>query len=228
MEIRASLPGINGVSAPAPGVPVVALPYDRDSVLAALESRAPSPRPSTTLLDSLFARFRAPFAAYAEISDTVRALQDSLTALRVQVDSLDRASPDYRRRYGSFLELASRRASAEKRQVEAQKALAQARSTFGPRADSVRAALKAWEDTTYSGYEQITAELTRKAVTPGVTDTTREGGSVTLTLPKGKKWWIYARSWDAADPNSEWYWNVPVAGATVELTPENGKRRPKY
>ena len=30
-----------------------------------------------------------------------------------------------------------------------------------------------------------------------------------LTLVPGR-WWIYARSWDANDPNAEWYWNVPV------------------
>ena len=47
-----------------PGVGVVALPYDRDSVLASLEARAGSPRPHTARLDTLFARFRGPFVAY--------------------------------------------------------------------------------------------------------------------------------------------------------------------
>jgi hypothetical protein len=227
VEVRALVPAANGRLLPAPGVPLVALPYDRDSVIAALEARAPSPRPSTALLDSLFRRFRPPFAAFAAIADTVRALQDSLTSFKAQIDSLSRESPEYRKRYGAFLELTGRRAEAERRQAAAQKALTAARSAFGPRADSVRAAVRAWEDSAYSGYEKITAELARKAITPAVAETTMAGGAVSLPLPRGR-WWIYARSWDANDPNAEWYWNVPVTTDSVVLSPDNAQHRTRY
>jgi hypothetical protein len=30
------------------------------------------------------------------------------------------------------------------------------------------------------------------------------------------------------DPNAEWYWNVPVQGDSLILSPENGRRRPRY
>jgi hypothetical protein len=42
------------------------------------------------------------------------------------------------------------------------------------------------------------------------------------------RWWIYARAWDVQDPNAEWYWNVPVEGDSVVLTPANARRRPRY
>ena len=126
------------------------------------------------------------------------------------------------------MELTSRRAEAEKRQAAAEKALAAARGPLGARADSVRAALKAWENTTFAEYEQITAGLTRTNATRGVTDTTRSDGRVTLTLPRGGRWWIYARTFDASDPNAEWYWNVPVTGDSLVLSPANAKRRNKY
>ena len=223
------LPGASGNTlAPAPGIPLIAIPYDRDSILAALEARARTPRPSTALLDSAIARFRGPFAAYAAISDTVSVIRDSLQQLKARVDSLDRASPGYRQVYGTFMELTSRRAEAEKRQAAAEKALAAARGPLGARADSVRAALKAWENTTFAEYEQITAGLTRTNATRGVTDTTRSDGRVTLTLPRGGRWWIYARTFDASDPNAEWYWNVPVTGDSLVLSPANAKRRNKY
>jgi len=49
-----------------------------------------------------------------------------------------------------------------------------------------------------------------------------------LTLPPGR-WWIYARSWDATDPNSEWYWNVPApAGDTLLLSSRSARRQARY
>ena len=65
MAVRVSIPGPDSVETPVTGVGVVALPYDRDSVLRQLEARAPTPRPDTAPLDSLFAAFRGPFTAYS-------------------------------------------------------------------------------------------------------------------------------------------------------------------
>ena len=51
---------------------------DRDSVLAALEARAATPRPDTTALDSLFRAFQVPFASYAASIQRTDRLRDSL------------------------------------------------------------------------------------------------------------------------------------------------------
>jgi hypothetical protein len=230
VEVRAFIPDLEGTLAPAPGVALVALPYDRDSLLAALDARAPSARPSTALLDSLYAAIRAPFAAYAAVSESVAVLQDSAGRLKAALDSLSREAPQYRAGYSAFLEVSARRSALEARQASARRVLDRARATSARRIDSTRGVLRAWEDSAYSDYEKLTDGLLRRSTVQAVADTTRTGGTATLTLPRGRdgRWWIYARSWDATDPNGEWYWNVPVTGDTVVLSPENARRRVRY
>lgn len=230
VDVTAFMPDLQGHVTPAPGVVLIALPYDRDSLLAALDAKAPSPRPSTALLDSLHARVQAPFAAFAALSDSVTSLQDSAARLKSGLDSLPRESPRYRAGYGAFLEVTAARSAAEGRQAVARRTLNRAREAARPRIDSARAALRAWEDSAYADYEKLTGELLRRSAVQGVTDTTDGNGAATLQLPRGRdgRWWIYARTWDASDPNAEWYWNIPVAGDSVRLGPENAVRRGRY
>jgi hypothetical protein len=225
--VQVVLPGADGIPVPAPGVALIALPYDRDSVIAALESRAASPRPSTALLDSLFNRFRASYGAYAAAAADVRALQDSQAVLAKQLEGLDRNAAGYRDLATASTAVARELAAAKRRSDAADAQRQAARAAFGPAADSARRSLKGWEDSTYQDYERTTERLARDAGVQPVTDTTGKDGHVTLSLRPGR-WWIFARSWDAADPNAEWYWNVPVPGDTLLLSPANGRRRPRY
>ncbi len=225
--VRALIPAADGRVEPAPGVALVALPYDRDSIIAALTAKAASPRPDVSALDSLFARFQRPFAAYAVSADRAARLQDSLTSVKRALDSLPRESPAYRMQYGAFVTLGTERAAADRQRDSLQRALTKARAAFGARSDSTRMALRAWEDSTYGDYEKITQELSRNAGLQPATDTTGADGTAVLVLKKGR-WWIYARSWDALDPNAEWYWNVPVRGDSISLSPDNARRRPRY
>ena len=206
---------------------LVALPYDRDSIIAALTAKAASPRPDVASLDSLFARFQRPFAAYAVAAATATRLQDSLAGLKAMLDSLPRESPAYRKLFGSFVSLTTERTVADRRRDSLQQALKRARAAFDAPSDSTRKVLRAWEDSTYGDYEKITQELARNAGRQPQTDTTGADGTVTLVLRKGH-WWVYARSWDALDPNAEWYWNIPVRSDSVTLSPDNAHRRPRY
>ena len=221
------IPAADGIVEPAPGVALMALPYDRDSVIAALAAQATSPRPDTRLLDSLFARFQKPFAAYAVASERTTRLQDSLTSLKASLDSLPREAPEYRQRYGAFVTLAAEHAAAVKQRDSLDQALKRARAAFGPASDSVRRALEAWENITYGPYEQVTGEIALHLALQPTADTTGADGSVTLELKRGR-WWIYARTWDALDPNTEWYWNLPVEGDSLVLSPDNARRRTLY
>src|ERR1043166_4400150 len=63
--VRGLVADLEGGETPIPGVVVVALPYDRDSVLLALERRAGTKRPNPAAQDSLFRAFRVPFLAFA-------------------------------------------------------------------------------------------------------------------------------------------------------------------
>jgi len=208
-------------------VVLVALPYDRDSIIAALTARAASPRPDVASLDSLFARFQRPFAAYAVAAGTATRLQDSLARMKTSLDSLPRESPAYRKLYGSFVSITTERAAADRRRDSLQQALKRARAAFDAPSDSTRMVLRAWEDSTYADYEKITQELASNTGLHPQTDTTGADGTTTLVLKKGR-WWIYARSWDALDPNAEWYWNIPVRRDSVTLSPDNARRRPRY
>ena len=78
IAVRVTVPDLEGTESPASGVPVVAVPYDRDSVIAALEAAQATPRPHTAALDSLFARFRGPFIDHFRSSQAVTAVRDSL------------------------------------------------------------------------------------------------------------------------------------------------------
>jgi hypothetical protein len=199
------IPGPDSVATPVSGLGLVALPYDRDSVLAALETAAPSPRPPTAELDSLFAQFRTPFAAYSRAAFDAGRLRDTLSALKTALDSLPRNAPAYRELYAGFARLSDSLRAAEGQETTTRKAL-----------DAARAK-----------YDSIVRRLAERSGREPAADTTDASGNAALTL-RGAPWWIYARSWDATDPNSEWYWNVPVRGDTVVLDPRSGRRRPRY
>lgn len=227
VAVRVTIPGVDSAAAPVSRLALVALPYDRDSVLASLEQRARSPRPATAGLDSLFQRFRQPFAAYTQNTYVADKLRDSLAALRRSLESLPRNGPDYRALYQRFTRQSSAADAAGARRDSVRAALELARTNLATRGDSLRALIRHWEDSTYRGYDSIVQSLVKRSGREPLTDTTGSDGWAHFTLAPGD-WWIYGRSWDAADPNSEWYWNIPVRGDTVRLSSETGHRRPRY
>jgi len=214
LSVEVRIPDPNGVSTPIAGTLVVALPYDRDSILQALESRAPEARPHTMALDSLFQAFQAPFRVFAQLAwrqDRLRRQRDSLAgagaAFAAIDDSLARLAPE--------LERAKQRLDSVRR------------GTAG-RMEALRAEVRRWEQATYTGYDTMVLTLARDRMREGIADTTDAVGRASFRLDRGA-WWIHARSPDPDDPNAEWYWNVPVREAdTVLLSPATGRRRPRY
>jgi hypothetical protein len=225
LAVRVSIPGPDSVETPVTGIGLVALPYDRDSILAQLEARATSPRPATGPLDSLYAQFRGPFVDYSSATFRLGKLRDSLAMTQRELDSLRRDSPQYTMLYARFGRLSDSLKQFETRTSVARAVLDKARATFVTRSESLRAAVRQWEDSTYRGYDSIVRGLSRGR--EAVTDTTGPDGWAHLRIEPGR-WWIYARSWDATDPNSEWYWNVPVATDTLLLSSRAGRRQPRY
>jgi hypothetical protein len=212
LAVRVSIPGPDSVETPITGVGIVALPYDRDSVLRALEQRARTPRPPTAPLESLFAAFRGPFSAYSAATVHLNRLRDSVAA--AQGATLARLDDSLR--------------AAEARTQRAKAALDRARRDFASRGDSLRLRMRQWEDSTYQGYDSLVQDLARSTGRAPVTDTTHADGWAHLMLAPGR-WWVYARSWDVTDPNAEWYWNVPApTGDTLLLSSRNARRRPRY
>jgi hypothetical protein len=227
VAVRVSIPGPDSVETPVTGVGVVALPYDRDSVLAALEAKATTPRPDTTALDSLFRAFRVPFVSYTHAVQRTERLRDSLERLRAGLDSMPRNTPEYRVMYAGFSGLEDSLAGARKAAERARHELDRARAEFAERGDPLRARIRHWEDSTYRGYDSITRNLAARRRQDPRTDTTDARGWAQFTLPPGE-WWIYGRSWDASDPNAEWYWNLPVTNDTMLLSSRTGRQRRRY
>jgi hypothetical protein len=227
VAVRVSIPDPASTETPAAGVGVVALPYDRDSVLGSLEAQARLPRPDTAALDSLFARFRGPFTVYTAISYAEAALRDSLRLLRGRLDSLPRRAPEYATLSARYTRLSDSLVRVEGRALRARSALDRARVEFVTRSESLRTAIRHWEDSTYRGYESIVESLARARRREPVTDTTDATGWAHFTLAPGS-WWIHARAWDTSDPNSQWYWNVPADADTILLSSRAGRRRPRY
>jgi hypothetical protein len=227
IAVRISIPGPDSLETPVTGVGVVALPYNRDSVLAALEAKARTPRPATAELDSLFRTFRVPFNSYASATFRTGKLRDSLNDVKSRLDSLTRNQPEYGQLYAVFGRLSDSLTAAQSRTEKARADLDRARTGFVERSESLRTAVRHWEDSTYAGYDSIVGQLARSRGREAATDTTGPDGWAHFKLKPGR-WWIYARSWDATDPNAEWYWNVPVSGDTMLLSSRTGKQRPRY
>ena len=199
--IRVSIPDLNGVETPVPGLVVSFLPYNRDSILTALEAKA-APRPRTRELDSLFLDFRTPFIAYLKAN----ARLDSLRSGGAPAGSM---------------------APAAESLSAARAALDRAREQLGPAMETSRAVVRQWEDSVYRDYSLITRSMGERVFANPVADTTDAVGWATITLTNGR-WWATAHSIDPTDPNRQWYWNVAITGDTVFLSPQTGRRRPRY
>jgi hypothetical protein len=227
VAVQVLVPDLAGIDTPIPGAVIAALPYDRDSIIASMERRAATKRPNTDILDSLFQAFHDPFLAFSRAAWRVEQTgrrRDSVARARAsapagspagkELDARLRALDDSLEALGPALE-------------RARTALSAARDTLWPRIEQLRAAAKAWEASTYAGYDTLVrSQTTDKMQTPSA-DTTGAAGWATLRLLPGA-WWIHARSPDPQDPNFQWYWNVPLTGDTVRLNPASGRRLPRY
>ena len=221
------VPDLAGVETPIPGAVVAALPYDRDSLIETMERRAPTGRPHTQALDSLFQAFHGPFLDMSRAAWRVELISRRLDSVDTALKSAAPGSP-------AAQELAAARGSiadslpAQSAALErARTALGAARDTLWPRIERLRTEASAWEKSTYAGYDTLTRSQTTGKMRMISSDTTGATGWATLRIRPGT-WWIHARAPDPQDPNFEWYWNVPLAGDTVRLNPATGRRHPRY
>jgi hypothetical protein len=214
VAVRVTIPDLEGTETPVPGLVLTFVPYDRDSVIRALEARAGS-RPHTRELDSLFRRFRGPFTEYVKLLARIERLESAERRLAAGGASAELTAVRD--------SLAALRPAVAERKVT----LDRVRAETWPRIDSLRREVKAWESHAYEGYDQVVKGLREKAFVNAVADTTDAGGWGSIVIPKGA-WWVTTRTIDPADPNAEWYWNVRIRGDTVRLDPRTGSNRPRY
>lgn len=227
VSIRVSVPGLDSVETPVPKLQILALPYDRDSLLVALKARATTPHPGTAALDSVYGNFRGPFVAFSAAVYRVAKLRDTVAQLDPRLDSLRAGTPEYEALRAYRARVADSLRAAEARRDRARRALDSARATSLPRTDSLRQAIHAWEDSTYRDWDSIVRVLVERRHHQPIMDTTDATGRTRMVLPPGR-WWISARAWDVRDPNAEWYWNVSADADTVVLSSVTGHHQPRY
>ena len=229
VAVRVSIPGPDSVETPVTGVGLIALPYDRDSVLAALEaaaSLAPSRHDGAGQPVPRLPRARS--CATPPPSSGPSACATRSTGCATRLDSIPRDTPEYRELYAAFSRLNDSLTAAQsadragprgarpgpRRFHRPQRAACARRSGIGKIAPT-------------EGTTVITRNLAARRRQDPRTDTTGGDGWARFTLPAGE-WWIYGRSWDATDPNAEWYWNLPVTDDTILLSSRTGRQRRRY
>ena len=209
--IAVSVPNDEGVETPLPGVRLVLLPFDRDSLRTVLENRAPSSRPSGARLDSLLNQFRDPFNSYLRIAYAIDRVRSAAAA--ATDSSLRRRLDDSLQTLTTALE-------------QSRTALNQVRSRLEPAIDSERTRIRSWEDTAFRSYDSLGNALSQELHLEPIVDSTRATGHTRVRVRAGD-WWVVARAVNVRDPNSEWYWNVKLEGDTVRLSSSNGRSRPR-
>lgn len=224
-ETRVSVwaPGPDSLPSPVAHLPVVFLPYDRDSILRALEAKAP-PRPHRRELDSLLTLARSPLAGYLTASWRADSVRTAMAALRAVMDTASRNSATYRDAYARFSSLADSLPRFDQARSDAQARLGRSDAAVSARLAAVRADIQRWEDSTYRDYGPITTALTQKLGRAPIHATTDDVGTAVAALARGR-WWVYVRAPDVLDPEGEWYWNAPVRGTILRLDRTNAIHR---
>lgn len=226
VTVQVLVPDLAGAATPITGVVVAAIPYDRDSLIAAMEGRVSTGRPHTETLDSLFQAFHDPFLAFSRAAWNIERLnrtRDSVAAAQRTAASAP-AATELEARLARLDDSLRRLAPALER---ARAELSAARDTLWPRIERLRVDARQWQLSTFEGYDTAARSLARSRMRTLSADTTDAAGWASLFVAKGP-WWITARSPDPQDPNYEWYWNVRADSDTVRLTPATGRHLPRY
>ena len=227
VAVQVLVPDLAGLETPIPGAVVAALPYDRDSLIETMERRAASGRPDTHALDSLFQAFHGPFLDMSRAAWLVEQTGRRLDSVKTSLSAAPPGSAAARELTAMGTTLSDSLTRQNARMERARTALGAARDTLWPRIERLRQEARAWEHTTYAGYDTLSRSQTTGRMRMITSDTTGAAGWASLRINQGT-WWIHARSPDPQDPNFEWYWNVPLVGDTVRLSPATGRHRPRY
>ena len=125
---------------------------------------------------------------------------------------------------GAFARLAAATPAAR---AAARAAVDRLQAADGPLA-RLRAAQHAWQDSAYASYDSLTFLLVKRIARDPFADTTDASGIARVRPSRSGPWWITATTWDANDPFSEWYWNLPLTGDTLRLTAANARHRRRF
>lgn len=201
------------------------LPYDRDSLFAALAAEAPEPEPQIPEdLKREFEEIAGLQEVWRQKDAEWQEVRDSLKRLSDQLRGMDRRSREYLQAFQRFTDLEARERQLDREKDAAFAAFDTRQQVALARADSLRAVITSWEDVAFQEYADREAEILERVGRQVHEDTTNTEGLITRQL-RGTPWWVHTR---LSLPLGELYWNEqvdPGAVDTLRLTAENAEER---
>lgn len=227
--VQATADVADGQVRPIPGLPVRALPYDRDAVFDSLRAIYPTPEPEIpaqlALLQDSMARAQD---AWRTSEARWRTGRDSLRALQQRLDGMSRASGEYVVLFRRFSELETQVNAAQRTMDQEFNRFETMQSRYTSSAEEISRARDQWADAAFADVESAIEARLQASRRAEAADTTNENGIARLSRLKPGQWWIHAR-YDL--PFEELYWNVPVnvegEQVQIQLTRETAQVRPK-
>ena len=210
---------------PVDDLEVQFIPFDRDSLFAAMAAQAATPEPPIPSdLEEAASReleLRDEWsAAVAEWND----VRDEMRTISERLDGLNRASRDYLELFDQFGDLEDREAALDRRRQSTFDAFDEMQQANQQRIDSICIVIDSWEEVAFAEYGDVEGDLLA-ALGREVTADTTDAEGVAFAGVSGGPWWIHTRTNTAA---GELYWNVMVEGAspdTLRLEAGNAELR---
>jgi hypothetical protein len=181
------------------------LPYDRDSIFAALASQGaePEPQPPADLIE-LRDSVAIAQSSWTEAEAVWNDMRSELQSLSERMDRMDRASREYADAYRRFVDLEIQEARLDREKQRYFDSFTDLQGDYRAGADSFNAVLEAWGDLAFEDYGEIVDSLI-EALGEELVDTAGPSGWAYFSVPRGH-WWIHTR---AKLVFEELYWNLP-------------------
>ena len=213
---------------PVANLEVQFLPFDRDSLFAALGAQASSPEPT---VPEALQQAADSAAVLQEIWRSAEAnwnaVRDSLRTINDRLEGLDRRGVDYRQLFDRFNTMEGRERSLDRQRQSAFEGFTGLQEATQVQLDSVKIVIASWEEVAFADYGDVESDLLNDLGRGIAIDTTNADG-VAFASISGGPWWVYTRV-NAVE--GELYWNVMIPGAssdTLRLQRGNAELRRVY
>jgi hypothetical protein len=155
-------------------------------------------------------------------------LRDTLQKINSTLESLNRASPQYRLLFAESEGLNRQYTQVENQVTQAFNAYEDLRRASEARAGEIRLQRDQWADEAFADAAAVFREKVRASGLPAIVDTTDASGSAVVEAKPGQ-YWVYARY---PLTFTELYWNVPITimrgdPVTLQLNRANAQERPR-
>ena len=210
---------------PVDDLEVQFLPFDRDSLFAAMASQASTPEPGIPPeLEAAASDERALRDIWSEAEANWNNIRDEMRTITERLDGLDDRSREYLELYDRFNDLEDQEGALNRQRQAAFDAFDEMQQANQQRIDSVCIVIASWEEVAFAEYGDVEDDLLTALGREVSADTTDADG-VASAAASGGPWWVHSRVNTAA---GELYWNVVVDGAspdTLRLRADNAELR---